>query len=47
MEQIREVAVLGISSILFGICYKRYIKQRDAINEVKVSIKDIGSGNKQ
>jgi hypothetical protein len=38
MDQIKEIAALGISSILFGICYKRYVKQRDAINGVQVCI---------
>lgn len=35
MEQIREIAALGISAILFGICYKRYVKQRNAIDGVQ------------
>jgi hypothetical protein len=39
MEQIKEIVAFGISSILFGICYKRYVKQRDAINGVQVRIK--------
>lgn len=38
MDQIKELAALGISSILFGICYKRYVKQHDAINGVQVCI---------
>jgi hypothetical protein len=47
MDQIRDIAALGISSILFGICYKRYVKQRNAINGVQVCIKEICSRNKQ
>jgi hypothetical protein len=47
MDQIREIAALGISSILFGICYKLYAKQHNAINGVKVCITEICSRNKQ
>jgi hypothetical protein len=44
MDQIREIAALGISSILFGICYKRYVKERDAINGVQVCINYVVEG---
>jgi hypothetical protein len=43
MEPIIEIASLGISSILFGICYKRYVGQRNAIDGVQVCIKLMGS----
>jgi hypothetical protein len=38
MEYIGEIIALGIDSLLFGICYRLYVKQRNAIGKVEVCV---------
>jgi hypothetical protein len=38
MEYIGEIIALGIDSLLFGICYRLYVKQRNAIEKVEVCV---------
>jgi hypothetical protein len=44
MDYIGEIIALGIDTILFGLCYRLYVKQRNAIVKVEVCVqKSTGS----
>lgn len=38
MDHIGEIIALGIDTILFGLCYRLYVKQRNAIEKVEVRV---------
>jgi hypothetical protein len=38
MDHFGEIIALGIDSLLFGICYRLYVKQRNAIENVEVCV---------
>jgi len=38
MDYIGEIIALGIDTILFGLCYRLYVKQRNAIQKVEVCV---------
>jgi hypothetical protein len=38
MDHIGEILALGIDAVLFGICYRYYVKLRNAVEEVEVRV---------
>ena len=38
MDHIGEIIALGIDTLLFGLCYRLYVKQRNAIEQVEVRV---------
>lgn len=38
MDFFGEIIALGIDTVLFGLCYRLYVKQRNAIEKVEVCV---------